>query len=53
MSEGEGKAEMAAKCFSMGEQPEVERRLPRNSILETTNSHLGRPIMRFMFPTEA
>ena len=49
MSEGEGTTEMVTDCFCRGKQPEAERRWPKNSILETANSHLGRPIVRLCF----
>ena len=49
LSESGGKAEMAAECFSRGEHPKAESKRPRNSILEITNLHLGRPMVRPCF----
>ena len=40
---------MVGKCFVRGEQPEVEIKLPRNSILETANLHFGRLMVRPCF----
>ena len=37
---------MTEVCLSNREQPELERLCPRNSSLETENTHLGRPMLR-------
>ena len=49
LSEGGGKVEMVAECFMRGEHPEAKRRCPRNSILETAKSPLGRLMVRPRF----
>ena len=48
-SAGGGKAEMVVECFCRGKHLEAGRRCPRNLILETANSNLGRPIVSLYF----
>ena len=46
LSEGGGKSVMAVVCLERGWRPELERWCPRNSVSDTANSHLPRPIVR-------
>ena len=46
LSEGGGNSVMAEVCLERGRRPELERWCPRNSVSDTANSHLPRPIVR-------